>query len=458
MLVGLYTRVSTAEQAKEGYSIAEQAERLNKYADAMNWSVYRVYSDAGFSGASTDRPALKSLIKDAQAHKIDKVIVYKLDRLSRSQKDTLTLIEDIFLKNGVDFVSMSENFDTSTPFGRAMIGILAVFAQLEREQIKERMMLGKEAKAKQGKFSGSTFVSIGYDYDRNTQELSINEYEALQVRMIFKMFLAGNSIRSIEKYLLDNGYSHKYGAWNGKTVRNVLANQTYIGMINFQGKTYQGHHPVIIDRDTFDTAQVLLKETHAEYKKNRRKGKRGSLLGGLIYCAHCGAKYRSFTSSGKWHYYGCCSRLKDNYASIKDPNCKNKIYRRADLDNMILNEIKKLSVDSDAILPEPPEDISPLQQQIDKIDNQLSRLMDLYTTGAFPLEKLNEKAEALRKQKDLLLQEIQNRLPAKEARKRIASIPELIAAADLSELQVLVDSLIDRIVIDNEDVTIHWKI
>ena len=150
MNVALLARVSTQEQAINGHSIGEQIERMHKYCDAMGWTVYKEYTDAGYSGANTDRPALQRMIRDIKAGKINKVLVYKLDRLSRSQKDTLYLIEDVFLANNTDFVSMSENFDTSTPFGRAMIGILAVFAQLEREQIKERMQMGKEARAKEG--------------------------------------------------------------------------------------------------------------------------------------------------------------------------------------------------------------------------------------------------------------------------------------------------------------------
>ena len=120
----------------------------------MGWTVYKVYTDPGYSGASLNRPALQSLIKASQRHSFHKVVVYKLDRLSRSQRDTLTLLEEVFNANGVDFVSMNENFDTSTPFGRATIGILAVFAQLEREQIKERMVMGKDARAKSGKWMG----------------------------------------------------------------------------------------------------------------------------------------------------------------------------------------------------------------------------------------------------------------------------------------------------------------
>lgn len=138
MKVAIYVRVSTLEQAESGYSIEEQVDKLTKYCDIKNWEIHKVYKDGGFSGSSIDRPAISKLITDANRHKFDAVLVYKLDRLSRSQKDTLYLIEDIFTKNKISFVSLNENFDTSTPFGKASIGILAVFAQLEREKIKER--------------------------------------------------------------------------------------------------------------------------------------------------------------------------------------------------------------------------------------------------------------------------------------------------------------------------------
>ena len=180
-MIALYSRVSTEIQ-KENYSIGEQQERMQKYCDAMKWTAYKFYTDAGFSGAKLDRPALQKLIHDVRSGKIERVLVYKLDRLSRSQKDILYLIEDVFLQNGCDFVSMSENFDTSSPFGRAMIGILAVFAQLEREQIKERMTMGREARAKEGKYAGSHLHPIGYDYING--ELVVNEFEKMQIQQI----------------------------------------------------------------------------------------------------------------------------------------------------------------------------------------------------------------------------------------------------------------------------------
>jgi site-specific DNA recombinase len=201
----LYVRVSTAEQAKEGYSIGEQLDRLTKYCEAMKWEVYKSYTDPGYSGANTNRPGLQDMLADIRNGKIDKVVVYKLDRLSRSQKDTLNLIEDNFLAYNCDFVSLSENFDTSTPFGRAMVGILAVFAQLEREQIKERMSMGKEARAKEGKWHGGV-NPIGYDYIDG--QLVINDYAAMQIKEVYERFLDGEPLRSIETDFMRRKIKH----------------------------------------------------------------------------------------------------------------------------------------------------------------------------------------------------------------------------------------------------------
>lgn len=140
MRCAIYIRVSTTEQAMEGYSIGEQKERLEQYSSAMQWTIMGEYIDPGYSGSNMNRPELNRLISEVKNY--DVILVYKLDRLSRSQKDTMFLIEDVFLKNDIAFVSMNESFDTGTPFGRAAIGLLATFAQLERENIKERMSMG----------------------------------------------------------------------------------------------------------------------------------------------------------------------------------------------------------------------------------------------------------------------------------------------------------------------------
>ena len=161
MMVFAYARVSTENQL-ENYSIEEQTDRLKSYCAARDWVLLHTYVDGGYSGGNTDRPALQAMLAQLRETHVDAVVVYKLDRLSRSQKDTLTLIEDELLAHGTDFVSINENFDTSTPFGRAMIGILSVFAQLEKDQITERFTMGRIGRGKAGYFHGGGNAPTGY--------------------------------------------------------------------------------------------------------------------------------------------------------------------------------------------------------------------------------------------------------------------------------------------------------
>ena len=198
-----YIRVSTENQL-ENYSIDEQTERLKAYCKAMGWQIQKIYTDGGYSGGNTNRPALQNMLNDIKIRKnIEAVVVYKLDRLSRSQKDTLTLIEDYFLKNKVDFVSVCENFDTSSPFGKAMIGILSVFAQLEKDQITERFTMGRIGRSKAGYFHGGGNAPKGYDYIDG--KLIVNEYEAMQVKEVFELFLR----QSVEQCKQDFKYFKK---------------------------------------------------------------------------------------------------------------------------------------------------------------------------------------------------------------------------------------------------------
>ena len=260
MLIDGYVRVSTLEQAREGYSIGAQTERLKAYCAARGWTLRSIHTDPGHSGAKLDRPGLQTLISDVRAGRCNGVLVYKLDRLSRSQKDTLYLIEDIFLANGVSFISINENFDTSTAFGRAMIGILSVFAQLEREQIRERTMMGAAERATSGLWHGGGWEPIGYDYIPERDELQVNEYEAMQVREVYDCYLNRRmSLYKITQHMTEQGYRHKTGGWDhASTVRNVLKNNLYAGIISWGGHDYPGQHMPLIDREVFDKVQNKL--------------------------------------------------------------------------------------------------------------------------------------------------------------------------------------------------------
>src|SRR5699024_204997 len=153
-LTALYVRVSTDSQFEEGYSVEAQTEKLEAWCKVKNYKNTELYIDGGWSGSNIDRPELRRLMGDIAMGKVAVVVVYKLDRLSRSQKDTLFLLEDVFAPNDCDFISINENFDTTSPYGKAMIGILSVFAQLERENIKERTRMGMYSRVKSGLWMG----------------------------------------------------------------------------------------------------------------------------------------------------------------------------------------------------------------------------------------------------------------------------------------------------------------
>ena len=475
MRVAIYPRVSSIESAENGYSIADQTEKLKKYCEVMNWDVYKVYTDPGYSGATLDRPGLQELIKDVEAGLIDKVVVYKLDRLSRSQKDTLYLIEDVFLKNKTDFVSITESFDTSSSFGIAMVGILAVFAQLERSKIQERTTAGKEGRAKEGLFHGSKWVPIGYSYVDGF--LEINDYERMQILELYDLFFKGTPLRTIETIFLEKGYKHKHGYWTPKTMRRVMNSKTILGYTKHRDKWYEGQHDPIIDENTWLKGVKLLKERAEAFKeKGIRPGAQTTYLGGLLYCKQCGAKYHKNMGGskkyGRLFYYCCHSRSKKVKAMIKDPNCKNLNHRIEKLDNVVFDEIRKLETDPEyyhQIRKEKIErsDISDkvdvLEKEIAKLDDQISRFMDLYGIGKFTVDQVAAKIDPLNEERTKLVRELHeittqgDEMTEEDVREIVESFSDILDRGDFNEIRLTIESLIDHIEVDNDIITIHWK-
>jgi len=467
MRVALYPRVSGHEQ-EDNYSIPEQIKRMKAYCEARGWTVYKIYTDSGFTGSNLNRPGLQQLIKDAENNKFNMVLVYKLDRLSRSQKDTLYLIEDVFDKHDVFFTSITENFDTSTPTGKAFLGILAVFAQFEREQIRERTMIGKDSRAKEGKWHGSKWIPIGYDYKDDM--LQINEYEAAQIKEVAKLFLNNTPVRTIANIMTEKGYKHKYGEWDAKTIRRVLANPLYIGLTKHRDKYYQGIHEPIFDKKMHDDIMLIMNERKEKYGVTYKP--HTTLLGGMIYCKHCGGKYAKNNYNGNMLCYSCYSRSKKMKKMVKDPNCKNKNYKMLDLDYVIIEAITTLSLDVDYIKKmrdEKPENdagekIKVINAEIESIDSQISNLMDLYGLGNMPLNVINQKVTALNETKTALEKELSSlNVPDPDADEmtieEIQTLADLINKKDLTlkEKREIIQSLIYYIEIDNDDVLIHWK-
>ena len=452
-----YVRVSSDKQAEEGYSIDEQIERLTAYCKAMDWRIVKIYTDAGYSGGNMNRPALTDLIEAAQSRLIDAVVVYKLDRLSRSQRDTLTIIEG-FLDNGVDFVSMTENFDTSTPFGKATIGILSVFAQLEREQIKERCSLGRAGRAKEGKYRGGGYVPIGYDYANGS--LTVNETEAAQIRELHRLYQQGESFRSIAKIFNERGYTHKYGSWEVYRIARLIKNPLYAGYVTYKGEVFKGEHEPIISEECYQRTMSVYEGK--DTLKSPHLGR--SMLGGLLFCGRCGARYgisRNGGHNAKYQYYCCHSRRKISPHMVKDANCQNKNWKKEDLESLVLGEIAKLQNEP---LDAPDQDendakIPLILAELEKTDKAKNRLMDLYASGLFEMAELESKIRPLNEQKAKLTAELE-RIQAEPTKKTTAALVETFADAleqgDTEQVRILVRALIHKIVIDGEDVAIYW--
>ena len=459
----LYIRVSTQEQAQEGYSVGEQKERLIAYCKAQDWIIADIYVDGGYTGSNLKRPGIQQLIKETS--KFDLVLVYKLDRLSRSQRDTLYLIEEVFLPNNVDFISMQESFDTSSPFGKAMIGLLAVFAQLEREQIKERTKMGRLARAKAGLYHGGGYIPIGYDYEDG--KLVINPYEAQQVQKIFEWYLAGMSLRAIVEQLQDEGYTNRYSSYNSwSSVRYILENETYVGRIHFGDVLVEHAHEPIVSEEQFDAVQVMRGKRRKKYGMASFQSK--YLLTGMLFCGHCGGRYY-LRSSGKYRYYSCYSRTKQMKEMVKDPNCKNKHWRADELEPLIDAKVREVlhspelaaDIAASRAQPVPVVQNVKIEKRIREIDRSIARFMELYQKDDIPAEVLGDSINKLYAEKTALQNSITPEqapevLPFDLAQELIADAAQVWDFADDDQKRRIMQGLISRIVLTDEDIKIEW--
>lgn len=447
--VACYCRVSTENQT-ENYSIDEQRERLEAFCRARGWERPVMFIDPGFSGGTLDRPALNSLLDEVKRGKFGTVAVYKLDRLSRSQKDTLYLIEDVFNRYNVSFVSVCENFDTGTPFGKAMIGILSVFAQLEKDQITERFTMGRIGRAKNGLFHGGGNAPTGYDYIDG--QLIVNEFEALQVREIFERFLNGASVHAIQ-----HAINEKYGTSFAHTrVYNILRNSVYIGKVKFCKTEYSGMHEPIITEERFFEAQRLLSK-----KSGKLPFRASFLLSGLVYCGNCGAKYH-----GGHGYYRCYSRSKADIKYVVDPECKNPCVPIEELDEFIRGEMTRISFDTASLFTHGQRTLDSdaekrvLQNRAAEIKERQNRLLDLYSASGISLDSASEKLRELEAERIHLEKQLSvlDKFRSKPSQRSV-NVIEILKALDGAAGRSFVSLLIERItVMPDGGINIIWKL
>lgn len=459
MKTAIYVRVSSKEQAETGHSIVGQERKLRAFAEAKDLTNIELYLDDGYSGASLNRPAMQKLIREVKRGNISAVVIYKLDRLSRAQKDTMYLIEEIFNPNNTALISISESFDTSTSFGRAAIGILSVFAQLERENIRERMMMGKEENAKKGLWNGGgNRFGHTFGYRRKEKFWYIEPYEAEIVKEVYKLYMDGYGAEKIRN-LINEKYGQTFA--DHTRVTSILKNPMYAGKVTHDGKVYEGAHEGIIHEDLYETVQIFREKRRV---RTPRIIDSDYVLRGLIKCGKCGKNFTSRPVSasrpGRKGYYSCHGR----YAAAKypeRPKCFNKNHRKDDLHELVFSELDKLKskeIDYEKHF-EDSDTISVYKNKLRKIEEQIERVADLYISGNMPEKILNERVKKLNKEKAAVEKNIKNYVPKNDlAAKELNKLQDIdyrnLSNADLSNL---LNILIDNIVIDDDDIKIYYN-
>jgi site-specific DNA recombinase len=297
----IYTRKSTDDGLEQDFnSLDAQREGAEAYIASQRqegWVCLPArYDDGGYTGATLDRPALTRLLADIQAGHVDSVVVYKVDRLSRSLLDFSKMMET-FDRYHVSFVAVTQQFNTATSMGRLVLNVLLSFAQFEREIIAERTRDKIAAARRKGKWSGGHPL-LGYDLDPAGLRLQINRAEARRVRAIFALYLRYQGLLPVVQELARRGWATK--AWRTRrgTARGgrpftkprlyaLLRNVTYVGRVRYKDEVHPGEHEGIVDQATWDRVQALL-------QRQDRAGVTGpqtpskSWLRGLLRCAPCG--------------------------------------------------------------------------------------------------------------------------------------------------------------------------
>jgi site-specific DNA recombinase len=257
--VALYTRVSTEDQAKEGFSLDAQLERLRYYAKAQGWTVAGEYIDEGHSGRTTKRPQYERMMREIAAW--DTLLVLKMDRIHRNSRNFMAMM-DTLRRQKREFASVTESLDTSTAMGRFVMDIIQRIAQLESDQIGERTHMGMEQKHKTAPGSLGKRAPFGYAYEEG--RLAPVPAEAPAVLELFQRFAAGSGKQELAGWLNAQGFRGRGGrglggaAFTHKTVLNLLRNATYAGATEWAGHIQPGTHPAIVPADLFDRVQALL--------------------------------------------------------------------------------------------------------------------------------------------------------------------------------------------------------
>jgi len=435
-----FTSLDAQREAAESYIASQRNE---------GWLVLPGrYDDGGYTGANLERPALQKLLSDIKDGRVDCIVVYKVDRLSRSLLDFTQLLE-VFEKNSVAFVSVTQNFNTNTSMGRLTLNILLSFAQFEREIISERTRDKMAAGLKKGKWLGGRPV-LGYDLDRENHRLIVNEKEAETVKEIFGLYIKECSLLSVAIILNDKGYkTKKFVTKSGKVlgegkfintyIQHIIKNVVYIGKVKYMGQLYHGLHEPIVGEDIFEKAQEILANNRVK-RQSSKNTKNIGLLNHLLRCKACNSiMFHTYSAKGnyKYRYYVCMNAQKRGYSS-----CPTRSVNAQAIEDAVIDALRKIACDSKAqeqsiksLRESLQEEIEHLKEEQKNIGNEVqdlsSRIKDLKESLEHKKDDQNLSAIEVSNLKEKLLND--ERLMSEMRIKKIQIEEELVTREEFME-------------------------
>lgn len=414
----IYTRKSTEEGLEQEFnSLDAQREAGEAYILSQKhegWTVVtQKYDDGGFTGGNMERPALERLLRDVENHRIDCIVVYKVDRLSRSLLDFAKIME-VFDNNGVSFVSVTQSFNTTSSMGRLTLNILLSFAQFEREIIGERIRDKVAAAKRKGKFTGGT-PPLGYDVDPDRTALIVNPEEAKLVRHIFKRFTETGSPLTIAQELNKKGITTKAWMtknnvfregkpWHKMHIYRVLYNHTYLGEVIHKDMTYPGEHDAIVSKDLWERAHAVI-ENNKINRSQPTRAKSPALLKGIIRCGACDSAMSPVSTGGPnkiYRYYTCVKADKYGHDC-----CPVKSVPAGDIEGAVIQQLRSIfkspemiaqtykatrELESEELERLCSEKVE-LESRLTKIKQTVSRLLDSGTSDSAATDEIRRTNE-----------------------------------------------------------------
>jgi site-specific DNA recombinase len=404
---GLYTRVSSRNQADADYSSLEtQRERLEAYCRSQeNYTVYRVYEDGGYSADSLDRPALKEMLRDIRAGRLNCILAYKIDRLTRSVKD-FHLLMDLFDRHAVKFVSVTQSLDTQNPMGRLLRNVLLDFAQFEREMTADRTRDKMYQRAQKGLWNGG---HAPYGYAAENKRLVAHPQESECVRFMFRYFADAPSLSRLRDELHRRGWYTRSGKmWSKTALDQILRNSIYCGLVRFNEERFKGEHEALVDEGLFTKVQSVRRDRgHVATKL-----KRTFLLKGLIRCSDCGSwmtphytqKRHKDASVYRIPYYRCTRTM-----HFDNSVCRVKHINADQIEKLVVEKLSGLA-QNDAYLKmsvdelnddlnrktEPLEiEAEQLKKRLEEMENEIRRYVKALGQGRLSIERLEAEIAAL---------------------------------------------------------------